>query len=153
MFTALFCLWLVFNGRITLEIVLLGLAISVLLTFFWHKAFHISKFLILPPIPKIWKGLCYLFALIVEMISCNLHVMKLILNPHKEVHPQIIRFRSNVKSTIGRTVLANSITLTPGTITVDLNDNHFCVHALDKSFTDSLEDGNLAHRLEKMEEA
>ena len=152
MFIALFLLWLILNGRLTLEIILLGLVIAAALTFFWHKVFHTSRNLIIPALPQLWNGVCYALSLIREMIACNLKVMGMILR-RREVRPRLVRFRSRVASDLGRTILANSITLTPGTITVDLHDDHFCVHALDASLTEGLEDGSLAHRIQRMEES
>ena len=151
MFIALFLLWLVFNGRITVEIVLLGLVIAAALTLFWHKVFHTSRNLVLPSGRMLLGGIAYALALVREMVACNLHVMKLILHPSYEVKPQLIHFRTGVKSDLGRTILSNSITLTPGTITVGLEGDHLCVHALDVSLTEGLEEGKLARRLEKME--
>lgn len=152
MFTALFLLWIAFNGRLTLEIVLLGLLICAALTFFWQKVFGIHRYTIVPPLRKVWGGIAYLATLLREMVISNIHVMWLILHPRREVKPQLLLFRTNVKHESGRTVLANSITLTPGTITISADDDRFCVHALDESLSKELLHGALAHRLEKMEE-
>ncbi len=153
MFTALFLLWIAFNGRITLEIVLLGLLVCAALTFFWQKIFGSRRYMILPPLRKVWGGIAYLAALLREMVLSNFHVMWLILHPRREVKPQLLLFRTKIKQEAARTVLANSITLTPGTITVRADDGHFCVHSLDESLSKELLHGFLAHRLEKMEDA
>ncbi len=151
MFIALFLLWIIFNGRITLEILLIGLVISAALTFFWSRVFGKGHLSLLPSPRKLWKSFTYALALIKEMILCNLQVMGLILR-RAEVHPRLIYFRTKLQSDTTRTILANSITLTPGTITVSAEDNLFCVHALDASLAENLEDGPLAHRLHNMEE-
>ena len=58
----------------------------------------------------------------------------------------------DIESEFLRFVLANSITLTPGTITVDVDDNHFCVHALDYTLAEGVENSVFIKLLKKMEE-
>ncbi len=151
MFIALFLLWIILNGRITLEILLIGCVLSAVLTFFGSRVFAGERSTIPLSPRRLWRGFTYTLALIREMILCNLRVMGFILR-RTEVHPRLIYFRTKLQSETARTVLANSITLTPGTITVSVEDDLFCVHALDASLAESLEDGPLAHRLHKIEE-
>jgi multicomponent Na+:H+ antiporter subunit E len=66
-----------------------------------------------------------------EVVIANWNVLKTVLDPRLPIDPAMIRFRSHLTSGLGRTILANSITLTPGTITVDVRpDGEFVVHAL-----------------------
>jgi multicomponent Na+:H+ antiporter subunit E len=76
--------------------------------------------------------LAYCVLLVKEIILANWQVMKLILRPdlEEQVQPQMVKFQVDIKSTIMRALLANSITLTPGTITVRAHNDHFIVHAL-----------------------
>jgi hypothetical protein len=75
----------------------------------------------------------------------------MILDGEKEPRPQLVQFDVDLKKNRHLVALANSITLTPGTITVDLHDNHFTVHALDASFVDGLDDGVFVQQLMDME--
>ena len=75
----------------------------------------------------------------------------MILNGEKEPEPQLVQFDVDLKKNRHLVALANSITLTPGTITVDLHDNHFTVHALDASMVDGLDDGVFVQQLMDME--
>lgn len=150
MFIALFLLWIIFNGRITLEILLIGLVLSAALTFFCKRVFAPGHTSLLPSPRRVRSAFAYTLALIKEMIVCNLRVMGFILR-RKEVQPRLIYFRTKLRHEATRTVLANSITLTPGTITVSVEDDLFCVHSLDASLSETLEDGPLASRLHKME--
>lgn len=151
MFIALFLFWIILNGRVTLEILLIGLVLSAALTFFCKHIFGTGHTPLLPSPRRIWNGLTYALALVKEMIACNLRVMGFILR-RKEVQPRLIYFRTKLRHEATRTVLANSITLTPGTITVSVEDDLFCVHSLDASLSETLENGPLASRLYKMEE-
>ena len=152
MFFILLLLWLVFNGRFTVEILLVGAVVSGALTFFWHKLFRTRRFTLMPTPKMVWRSLCYFGALVLEVIRCNLQVIRLILHPGEEIRPQLVTFRTNLKDDAHKVILANSITLTPGTITVGLQDDVLCVHGLDASFLEGIESCDMSGRLEKMEE-
>ena len=87
-----------------------------------------------------------------DVIRCTLQVIRLILHPGEEIRPQLVTFRTKLTDDTHKVVLANSITLTPGTITVGLQDDRLCVHGLDASFLEGIESCDMVKRLEKMEE-
>lgn len=72
-----------------------------------------------------------------EIVKANLAVVRLVMKPDIEVEPRLIHVVADQRSELGRCVFANSITLTPGTVTVDVEDDGFLVHALDNAFTDA----------------
>lgn len=151
MFLLLFGLWLIFNGQITLEIVILGALISAALYFFICKFLNFSirkDLIILKEIPLI---IAYIFNLVVEVIKASLATSKLVF-AKGQPSSAIIKFSSGLKSNIARVLLANSITLTPGTITVDLTDDVYTIHCLDKSFGEGMTESSFVVRLRKMEE-
>ena len=152
MFLMLLVFWLIFNGRITTEIVLVGIAVSAAITAFWRKIFHTKRNTVLISPKTAWQFLCYFGNLIIEIIRCNLQVMRLILHPKEEIHPQLVTFRTKLQKESHRVVLANSITLTPGTITVRVQGDTIRVHGLDASFLEGIEHCDMVERLEKMEE-
>jgi multicomponent Na+:H+ antiporter subunit E len=83
----------------------------------------------LAPVP--WHRLAlYSVWLLREIAVANWQVMKIVMSPRLPIDPAIVRFRTGLTTDLGRTVLANSITLTPGTITVQVSDDEFLVHAL-----------------------
>ncbi|WP_138513628.1 Na+/H+ antiporter subunit E [Maricaulis alexandrii] len=71
-----------------------------------------------------------------EIFKSNLAVLRLIMKPELNVEPRLIRVPAEQRTDLGRCVFANSITLTPGTVTVDIEDDGFLVHALDTEFTE-----------------
>ena len=77
--------------------------------------------------------------------------MRLILSPSLEVEPQLRSFRTPLTSPTARAVLADSITLTPGTITVTLEGDEYLIHSLDKSLMDGIEDTSFQRELLEME--
>jgi multicomponent Na+:H+ antiporter subunit E len=71
-----------------------------------------------------------------QILAANIAVLKLIMRPDVDIEPRLVRVPVDLRSGTARCVYANSITLTPGTVTVDVEDDGYLVHALDKSLTD-----------------
>ena len=70
-----------------------------------------------------------------EIVAANIAVIRLIMKPDVDIEPRLVRVPVDLRSGLARCVFANSITLTPGTVTVDIESDGFLVHALDNSFT------------------
>ena len=96
-------------------------------------------------------GARYFWNLLIQIFRCNAAVIRLILSPTLEVEPELHTFRTRLKTDAARVALANSITLTPGTITCSLEDDVFCVHALDTSLGDGIENSDFEKRLLELE--
>lgn len=132
MFVFLFLLWVIFNGRLGADVIVLGLAVSAAIEWF---AMRYCKWYV----TKDWRWrqflpgfAAYCVLLVKEILVANWTVIKIILSPRmkENIHPQLVKFPCDYKSDIMKALLANSITLTPGTITVRLRSDHFVVHAL-----------------------
>ena len=95
--------------------------------------------------------LWYILVLIKEIIEANIQVLKFVYSPKYIPEPTISYFKVDLKSGFAKVLFANSITLTPGTITVSVNDDEFCVHALDISLVEGIEEGGFVRILRKME--
>lgn len=151
MILALFALWLIFSGKITGEILCFGVVLSVAVYAFCRK------FLEYDP-KKEWKAvrllpqvLWYGFVLVVEVVKANLVMFFCILSPKYEMEPVLVTFHTDLKTDLARTVLANSITLTPGTITAELAGNELRVHCLDKDMAVGMEQSVFVKLLKRME--
>ena len=94
----------------------------------------------------------YIVVLLVEIIKANLIVLKILLTKGRKIHPVIVHFDSPLKKEFYQVVLADSITLTPGTITVRLNEDGYEVHCLDESLAKGLDSSIFVDILKKMEE-
>jgi len=146
-----FLFWLILNERFTPEIVVIGILISILVSLLNYRfvglSFDIEK--------KIWSKVILIFSyfiiLVVEVFKANIQMIKLILSPTINIKPQIVYFDSPVRSELAMVALANSITLTPGTITVKLDDGKFGIHAIDAPMADGIEDSIFVHRLKNIE--
>ncbi|SLM28931.1 MnhE [Desulfamplus magnetovallimortis] len=133
-FLILFLFWCIFSGKFDAFHLSLGVISCLLIC--WATS---SDLLIVPPqisrLVRLWSGfVIYIPWLIWQIILANIHVLVLVLSPDmdKRINPKIIKFKSRIKDTVGLVTFANSITLTPGTITVALNMyGDMVIHAID----------------------
>jgi len=151
MFILYFALWVVLNGKWTTEIGVFGLVFATAAYAFTWKYMGFGPKLDLALLRRAPSAVRYGVTLLVEIIKANLTVVRMILDGENEPKPQLVQFDVDLKKNRHLVALANSITLTPGTITVDLHDNHFTVHALDASLVDGLDDGVFVQQLMDME--
>ena len=154
MFVFLFLLWILFNGRFGLDVLLLGAAVCAAIDWFAMRycKWYITK-------DWRWRQLLPAFArycvlLVKEIFAANWAVMKLILRPglERNIHPQMVRFPCRYRSDIVKALLANSITLTPGTITVRIRRDHFIVHALTPEMGTDLEHSSFYEACAQLDE-
>ena len=147
----LFCVWVILNGRITMEICILGILVSAAIFAFLCRFldYSVKKELLLFRLFPLFVR--YLWVLVEEIVKANVCVLKIILSPELQPEPAVVYFDTRLRSGIARVMLADSITLTPGTITVSLEGNHYCVHCLDRELAQGLEDSVFVELLEEME--
>lgn len=147
-----FFAWIVFNGKITTEIVVLGLVIAAAVFAFICKFMDYSVQKEKRFYRKFLFFCGYAFLLVKEIIKANMAVIRMCLTQKEVMEPVIVKFRTSLKKEVTRVILANSITLTPGTITVSLEEDELTVHCLDKSLAEGMEDSIFVKMLEKMDE-
>ena len=153
MILLLFILWVIFNGKITTEIVVVGVIVSLAVTVFSQKFFYREPKTTKHIIKEDLMTVAYIGVLIIEILKANFAVLTIMLSKEIEIEPCFCYFTTNLKNPIHRILLANSITLTPGTITVELSDKGlYKVHCLDKSFAPGMDDSIFVKMLRKMEE-
>lgn len=151
MISVYFVLWVILNGRVTWEVILLGVPVAFGLDFFIRRALNIR----FPSVSGLARGLpgAFLYAgtLICAIVKANLAVIRLVLAPNIEVEPCLVRVRTKLRTNAARVALANSITLTPGTVTVALEENELLVHALNRKMAEGLADSEFERRLLQIE--
>lgn len=152
MYLIFFLIWIIFNGQFTLEIAAFGVVIAGLVYWFTCKFLNYSPKTDIVLAKKLFEVLHYIFILIVEIMKANFAVVKMIMSSKYEIEPVVVKFKTNLKTRPARILLANSITLTPGTITVSLSDDEYVVHCLDKSLAQGIDSSIFVELLEKMEE-
>lgn len=151
MYLLFFLLWIIFNGRITTEIVLFGIVISAALYWFICKFMDFSPKRELMYLKKGGYLIQYVYYLVKEIVAANFATMKLVCSSSRVVEPVLIEFDTHLKNDTSKFLLANSITLTPGTITVSIQGDRFTVHCLDKTLAEGIESSVFVKLLEKIE--
>jgi len=151
MFIILFIFWLVLNGAITTEIVIIGLVLVSAVYAFMCRFFDFSIKKDLKIARMLGLILQYVGVLIVEIIKAAVTVVKVIINEEIKLDQTLITFETDLQSDVAKAVLADSITLTPGTITVIIKDNHLTVHCLSREMLDGIQECKFVQLLRKME--
>lgn len=145
----LFLLWLGLSGHFAPLLLSIGVASTLLVVFLairMEVIDHESHPIHLTG--RLFRFWGYLFR---EIIASNIDVIRRILTPGKSISPQLITLPLPLKSDLGRVVYANAITLTPGTVTVQLDSNTITVHALAKETADALASGEMASKVPDIE--
>jgi len=134
----MFILWVIFTGKLDSEELIAGVVISLVLALFTYRYFTEKGLLNLTP-KKIFCGIIYFPYLIWEMIKANLDVAYRVIHPKLPIKPGIVKIKTNMKSDLGKLLVANSITLTPGTFTLDIKDDTLYIHWINVQTTDTEE--------------
>ena len=151
MFFLFFLIWIIFNGQFTWEIAGFGIVISGLIYWFTCRFLGYRPGTDLILLKKLFQILQYVFVLIKEIVKANFAVIRMITSSRYEIEPAVVRFKSDLKTAPARILLANSITLTPGTITVLLEEDEYVVHCLDKELAEGMNHSIFVELLEKLE--
>lgn len=99
------------------------------------------------------KWAWYFLLLVVAVFKANWDVAKIVLQPKMEISPGFVKYRTKVRKPLNRVILGNSITLTPGTLTVEIADDLYVVHALTRAGAEDCADWELMNNLAEMEKA
>lgn len=146
-----FLVWIIFNGAITTEILSFGVVVAFLMFGFVCKFMDYSLRKEVLLIKRSGYFVLYLINLLIEIIKANVSVCHFVLYGTEQIEPVMVSFHTSLKSRLARVILANSITLTPGTITVSLHGDEVIVHCLDRSLAEGMEDSSFVKMLEHME--
>ena len=151
MYLVYFLLWIVFNGQFTLEIAVFGLIISAAVFAFTCRFADYSIAKEKNAMRSALRVLQYIVVLVTEIVKANFATIRLILSEKEEAEPALVSFKANLHTPLGRSSLANAITLTPGTITVLLENNVYTVHCLDETFAEGINRSVFVDMLETFE--
>ncbi len=146
----LFAFWLLLSGFFTAFLMVAG-AVTALAVVLFSRRMDIVDHEGHPVHLAPRALLVYWPWLIKEIMKSGWQVSTIILQPSLPVSPQLVRIRATQKTDVGRTVFANSITLTPGTISVEVGRDEFLVHALTHSSARELAKGEMDRRVTQFE--
>lgn len=156
-FLLLFAFWLVLSGHFTATYIIIGALAAGLVTFLTHDLFYSifqhgksattsyrTIFL------QVYYFIAYLPWLLSRIIMANVQVAYLVLHPKMPIDPVLFLFRTKMRKSISQVTLANSITLTPGTITISLEDGNYIVHALNPTLAQELANAVMQNKVAKI---
>lgn len=143
---AVFLFWLVISASLEPLELALGLVLSTVLGY-WS-----ARFLWGGQMPGLsarqYLALArFLAGFSLEVLRAAAHVARIVLDPRLPIHPRLIVCRTGLVSPLARFAFAQAITLTPGTLTVDMDGGAFLVHCLDEASSTKLVDGELERQI------
>lgn len=153
-FVILFAFWLLLSGRFQAKYIIIGAVAAALVTFLTNDLFYavlqrgerpgirIRRILL-----QMGWFLLYIPWLLLQIILANVQVAYLVLHPRMPIEPGLLLFRTKMRKGIARVTLGNSITLTPGTITVSLEDGNYIIHNLKPPLASSLVEGKMQNKI------
>lgn len=142
-------LWILLSGRYVALLLALGFVSSALVVAIALRMYIVDRethpIHLHPTIVLYWIWLAW------EITKANIDVARRILDPRLPISPNLLRVKATQKSDLGRVSYANSITLTPGTVCVDVQGDTIQVHALTKEAAEALSKGEMDRRVTKIE--
>jgi multicomponent Na+:H+ antiporter subunit E len=152
---ALFGLWVLLSGHLVREFLALGVVSAVGAVVFTAWVFHGSHEGAFSPLPRtaLWRTsalvrfAAYVPWLIWQIITSNLHVVRLVVHPRMPIEPSLVLFETSLTSEPAQVLLAQSITLTPGTVTVDAANGRFLIHCISRVSREGIADGSIQRKV------
>ena len=142
LFILLMLIWLALTSSVQKEELITGIIVSFILSlvlFKDYKALGLPSF----SLKRIFVFIIYLFVLFWEILKANFDVAYRVIHPKMPINPGVVIIKTSLKSNIAKLALANSITLTPGTFTLDIIDDKLLIHWINVKSTDIEKDTKL----------
>lgn len=151
-FALLLFFWLILTPKITVESIIIGALVSILVVLYSRDVlfdvdeipiYHLGNFI---------NMVKFVGVLVIEIFKANIDVAKIVLNPALPIQPHFIRVPMMLKNDFNKVIYGNSVTLTPGTLTVDITDQEFIIHALTIEAADAMKDSFIEQWVSKQED-
>jgi len=142
--------WVIISENFKIETLCIGILISLLVATFNKDLIVDGKRLNFKK--NIARWLSYTIMLIKEILVSNFNVAKIVLSPQIVISPMVVIIKTKIKSDFHKTIFANSLTLTPGTITISMDGDEIAVHCLKEEFAKELTNSAFEKIILKVEE-
>lgn len=137
LFATMLFFWILLNGALAFDVVLVGAVVAGSITYLFRDSGHfLSGYRLTFDSARATLG--YIGYFLNELVRANLSVARVVLDPELPVRPAIVKVRTRLRSPVARLMLANSITLTPGTLTVEMNGELLYIHWVVSETTEPL---------------
>ena len=123
-------LWLLLTWNLRADSLIVGLVVVCLTTVFFGQRLGRDAYKFLNPRRWYWF-VKYMFVFVYYMVKANIDVAYRVVHPERPINPGIVKVKTSLKSDLARTFLANSITLTPGTLSVEIDGDTLYIHWID----------------------
>ena len=147
---AMFIFWILLSGEFTFILITSGVVASLIVAYLSHDIF-VGKADLKTETGRVFKFIVYIPWLLWEIILANVEIAYLVLNPKPLIDPQLVHFKNDLKTDLGIVTLAHSITLTPGTVTVEANREEFIIHAIWQKSAEGIISGEMQRKVRKIE--
>lgn len=134
-FIILMLIWLLLTGTFNIPMLITGIVSASVISLIMCRRCTVFKGMKFT-LSALLYTFVYLFVFIAELIKSNLDVARRVLSPSLPINPGIVDVKTKLKSPMARMILTNSITLTPGTLSVDIIDDTIFIHWIDVSSED-----------------
>jgi len=154
MFASLLVFWLLVSARLDYQHLAVGAAFSFLITLFWREfLMNIEQRKDVLPYKVLFsrKSLVYFLSLLVEIVKANINIARIVLDPRLPISPVVITMHTSLSRDLTKVMYANSITLTPGTISMGLTGDKLVVHCLTQEGAESVHHWVMEDKLKAIE--
>ncbi|WP_432406025.1 Na+/H+ antiporter subunit E [Wukongibacter sp. M2B1] len=148
-----FLFWIILAEKLDFQVVIIGIIVTGAISLYnlenekeRYKGKRFLKF------KKIKLLIYYVILLVKEIIIASFQVAKIVLSKELNISPSVVTFRTRLQSDLSKTILANSITLTPGTLTIEVTNDEFTVHCITKDQIHDVMESKFEDLLLKIEE-
>lgn len=152
LYSVMMLFWLILIPRYTVENIVAGLLVC------WGALWFSSELLIEEEQSSIYsrKGLIlfiqYIYHLVIEIVKANIDVAKIVLSKNMDIQPHFFKVPLHIKKDLNKVIYANAITLTPGTLSVDMDEDYILVHALTTAAANGIEGSILEQGIIELED-
>lgn len=146
----MFAFWIILSGEFSFVLLFSGIISSLIVSYMSHDLL-IKNVDTKISLIKTIRFIKFLPWLLWQIVLANIDLAIRTLNPKMPINPRLIKFNNNLKTDLGMVILANSITLTPGTVTIDVNKNEYLVHIISEKAAQSLISGEMQARVKAIE--
>lgn len=144
--------WVLLAPNRTPESLAIGILVAWGVTVFSKSLLFTDAEMPLYRLENFLMFLGFLVVLVIEIIKSNIDVARIVLSPSMPIQPEFIRVPIRIKNEVNRVILGNSITLTPGTLTVEITDEYCLVHALTKDAADAMHGSFITRWVKRIDE-
>lgn len=151
-FFLLLFFWSIIDGKLTVESIILGTAASIIIIYLNRDIMFTIDDGGPVTLRYLWHYSTLIAVLVVEIVKSNINVAKIVLNPKMPIEPSFVRVPVRFKKDFNKVLYGNVVTLTPGTLTVDIDEDEYIIHALTKEAAEGLHGSELEKHVLLLEE-